>query len=93
MGCIDRDYCPGYTKSMKTAISIPDDLFELAERLTQTVKKSRSQLYSQAIREYLARHTADQVTEALDCLCVDGLQEDHSFARATARQTLRRVEW
>jgi hypothetical protein len=78
---------------MKTAISIPDDLFERAERLTRTVKKSRSQLYSQAIREYVARHAGDQVTESLDRLCVDGLPEDNPFAMAAARRTLRRVQW
>ncbi len=48
----------GYTKSMKTAISIPDDVFKVAERLARRTKKSRSQLFSDAVREYVARHAA-----------------------------------
>jgi metal-responsive CopG/Arc/MetJ family transcriptional regulator len=47
---------------MKTAISIPDDVFAGAERLAKRTKKSRSQLFSDAVREYLARHTAEEVT-------------------------------
>ena len=51
---------------MKTAISIPDDLFEDAERLARALNKSRSRLYGDAVREYVARHSADHVTGALD---------------------------
>ncbi|MFM7831289.1 MAG: ribbon-helix-helix domain-containing protein, partial [Planctomycetaceae bacterium] len=58
-------YC-GYTKSMKTAISIPDHLFNDAERLIARFKTSRSELYSRAIAEFVARHDEDAVTQALD---------------------------
>jgi hypothetical protein len=78
---------------MKTAISIPDDLFADAERLARALKKSRSQLYSHALREYVARHAADQVTEALDRLYGQGKSADGDFARAAARRTLRRSQW
>jgi antitoxin MazE6 len=57
---------PGHTIGMKTAISIPDDIFENAERLARRTKKSRSQLFSDAIKEYLARHAADDITESMD---------------------------
>jgi len=51
---------------MKTAISIPDDLFADAERLARVLKKSRSRLCGDAVREYVARHSADRVTETVD---------------------------
>ena len=54
---------PGYTNGLKTAISIPDAVFEGAERLARRTRKSRCQLFSDALREYLARHAADEVTE------------------------------
>ena len=41
---------------MKTAVSIPDDVFEEAERLATELKTSRSQLYSRALQEFVARH-------------------------------------
>ena len=56
----------GYTMGMKTAVSIPDDIFKGAERLARKTKRSRSRLFSDALKEYLARHTPDSVTEAMD---------------------------
>ena len=83
----------GYTFGMKTAISIPDDIFEGAERLARRTKRSRSQLFSDAVKEYLARHTTDDVTEAMNRVCVDvGVGAD-DFTASAARDILKRVEW
>ena len=51
---------------MKTAISIPDKVFVSAERLASQLGKSRSQLYTQALSSYLAKHQHDNVTRELD---------------------------
>lgn len=83
----------GYTTGMKTAISIPDDLFEYAERLAQELKQSRSALYSQAVREYVARHSPDSVTATLDALLAEGVEPDSEFVAAAARQALERSDW
>jgi predicted transcriptional regulator len=81
---------------MKTAVSIPDDVFEGAERLARKTKKSRSQLVSDALREYVARHAVDEVTEALDKLCSElGASDtgnERDFAREAARRILKRTE-
>jgi Arc/MetJ family transcription regulator len=82
----------GYTLGMKTAISIPDELFAEAEKLARRLKKSRSELYSHALREYVARHGPEYVTETLDRLCSDAPTEK-DFVRAAARRTLRRSPW
>src|SRR2546426_569554 len=58
-----------YTGGMKTAVSIPDDVFEGAERLARRTKKSRSQLFSDALREYVARHAPEEVTDAMNRVC------------------------
>ena len=55
-----------YTPGMKTAISIPDDLFQAAELHAERVRKSRSQLYAEALAEYLARHAPEEVTNAMN---------------------------
>jgi metal-responsive CopG/Arc/MetJ family transcriptional regulator len=78
---------------MKTAISIPDDLFDDAERLARTLKKSRSRLYGDAVREYVARHSADQVTELLNEICAAEPPNDNDFATGTARRALERSDW
>ena len=78
---------------MKTAISIPDDVFEAAERWARRTERSRSQLFSDALREYLARHTSDDVTEAMNRVCIDvGVAVDE-FSASAARDILKRVEW
>jgi predicted transcriptional regulator len=88
---------------MKTAISIPDDVFADAEELAKALKVSRSRLYSRAVREYVARHGTEQVTETLDALFADGSEAkpgegqprraQEGFAVAAARHTLRDTEW
>ena len=51
---------------MKTAISIPDDIFASADRLAKRLQMSRSELYARAVKRYVAecRHTG--VKEKLD---------------------------
>jgi metal-responsive CopG/Arc/MetJ family transcriptional regulator len=51
---------------MKTAISIPDNVFASAEQLADRLGQSRSQLYTLAVKNYLAEHKGDHVTEKLD---------------------------
>ena len=78
---------------MKTAISIPDDVFAEADRLAHKLQKSRSQLYSRAIREYVARHSSDDVTSALDALYAQEPAAEDGFATSAGRRTLERSEW
>ena len=51
---------------MKTAISLPDDVFEAAEELADALGVSRSQLYAQAVAEYVATHRDENVTARLN---------------------------
>jgi metal-responsive CopG/Arc/MetJ family transcriptional regulator len=51
---------------MKTAISIPDNVFQSAEKLAQRLGKSRSQLYTQALNTYLKQNGEKGVQEMLD---------------------------
>jgi len=76
---------------MKTAVSIPDDIFTAAERLAKALKKSRSQLYSHALREYVARHAPDEITEALNKVCAAVGHPDDGFVPAAARRVLKRT--
>ncbi len=78
---------------MKTAISIPDDLFERAERLAERTQKSRSQLFSDALREYLARHAPDEVTEAMNRVADEVGSDDDAWVSSASRHALERTEW
>jgi predicted transcriptional regulator len=77
---------------MKTAISIPDELFEGAERLARRTRRSRSRLFADALPEYLARHAPDKITESMDrALAKIGDGKD-PFASSVARRVLGRTE-
>ncbi len=78
---------------MKTAVSIPDEVFEDAERLAKRLKKSRSEVYSLALSEYVARHGTDRVTESMD-KAMDGIGvELDPFVTAASRHRLEETEW
>lgn len=51
---------------MKTAISLPDDLFSAADALAGRLGVSRSELYATAVAEFLAKHADDNVTARLN---------------------------
>jgi metal-responsive CopG/Arc/MetJ family transcriptional regulator len=51
---------------VKTAVSIPDDVFAEAEETAHRLGVSRSGLYSRALAEFVARHRGLGVSEALD---------------------------
>lgn len=57
--------------SMKTAISIPDPVFEEAEALANRLGMSRSELYAKAVKSYLGEHRREGITEALDRVYAD----------------------
>lgn len=83
----------GYTLGMKTAVSVPNEVFERAERLAKRLEVSRSELYSRALREYLARHTPDEVTQALDRLSEDLDTSADDFVREASRRILEATDW
>jgi predicted transcriptional regulator len=78
---------------MKTAISISDDVFRKAEHFARQRNKSRSEVYAEAIAEYLARHDIDAVTEAMNKTLDEVGQSVEPFVREVARRTLKRNEW
>jgi len=78
---------------MKTAVSLPDDLFAEAERLARRLKKSRSKVYGEAIGEYVARHDPDLVAKKLDEV-LSALEEPRDeFVAVATRRMLERSDW
>ena len=63
-----------------------------AERLARREGRSRSEVYSAALREYVARHSPDEVADALDRVVAE-LGEADAFVTAASRRTLESTEW
>ncbi|MDJ0762015.1 MAG: ribbon-helix-helix protein, CopG family [Myxococcota bacterium] len=78
---------------MKTAISIPDDIFQEAERYARRTNKSRSQLFREALIEYLARHDSERITTAMDKMCEKVDTHPDPVFDAAARRVLEQSEW
>ena len=78
---------------MKTAVSIPDEIFERAERLARRARQSRSQVYAAALDEYIARHAPDEVTDTMNRVCEQVGEAVDTFLAEAGRRVLERVEW
>jgi metal-responsive CopG/Arc/MetJ family transcriptional regulator len=63
-------------EAVKTAISIPDNLFEAAERVARRLRISRSELYQRAVARYLEQQSGDVVREALDTVYAKASNRD-----------------
>ncbi|MFW6199726.1 MAG: hypothetical protein ACOC8K_04055 [Gemmatimonadota bacterium] len=83
---------PWYNSGMKTAISLPDDLFEEAEALAAEKSVSRSELYATALAEYVAKHRDAEVTKRLnEVYATESSGLDSSLRSAQARSASE--EW
>jgi metal-responsive CopG/Arc/MetJ family transcriptional regulator len=78
---------------MKTAISLPDTIFKQAERFARRSKKSRSKLYADAIAEYLARHSPDEITDSLNRIFDTVNEGESAFIKRAARQVIAGEAW
>jgi len=80
---------------MKTAISIPDEIFEQAERLAKTRGWSRSELYANAVSAFVSSERFSGVRERLDAVYGEGTEDstvEPLLANAQAR-SIAKQKW
>ena len=80
---------------MKTAVSIPDEVFEAAEQAAKKLGVSRSELYSNAVREFIERYRREYVTEKLNEVYAEhesSSELDRGLA-ALQTQSLEKEDW
>lgn len=90
---LDKWYNKSYTDCMKTAISIPDKVFRSADSLAKRLGISRSELYANAITEFLSKHQGRHVTARLDAVYAE---EDSSLSPSLIQLQVKSVaheEW
>ncbi len=78
---------------MKTAISLPDELFRLAEAAARKLRMSRSQLYAAAIREFLERRQTSKITERLNKIYSKQRSGLDPALQSAQIQSLEREDW
>lgn len=90
--CAER-YNHGYTEVVKTAISIPDEVFQAAEELAERLGVSRSELYATAVAQFVAALRSRGVTERLnEVYARESPSLDLALERAQA-EVLASEEW
>ena len=74
--------------------AIPDDLFAQVDRIARRSRRSRSDVYSAALRAYVARHAPDEVTAGLDAVLEQiGPPDADAVTAAAARGIFGATEW
>ncbi len=79
---------------MKTAISIPDNVYNAAEQLADRLGESRSELYSKAVSSYIKQHQNIKVTQTLnDVYETEASNFDSSIVSVQKRAWLKQNLW
>ena len=78
---------------MKTAISIPDELFSSADSLARKLGMTRSRLFATAVAEYLAKHRTAKVTERLNAIYASEASHLDDRTRRAQRRIVAHAEW
>jgi metal-responsive CopG/Arc/MetJ family transcriptional regulator len=78
---------------VKTAVSLPDKLFHQAERTAKRLHVSRSELYAQALADFLARNDSEAITAQLNAVySKEESRLDPAFERAQL-ELLKQSQW
>lgn len=78
---------------MKTAISLPDPLFEAVEELARGLRMSRSELYARALEAFLRSHQKAAITARLNEVYKDQQSELDPVIAAIQSAAIPREEW
>ncbi len=79
---------------MKTAISIPDNVYNAAEQLANRLGQSRSELYSRAVSNYIKKHQNEKVTEQLnDIYSCEDSNLNPALVLLQGQSTLKNNPW
>jgi len=78
---------------MKVAISLPDPVFRAAERLAKRLRKSRSELYAEAIAEYVGARGARALTAKLNAVYAAQPSGTDPALRHAQLERLSREAW
>ncbi|TGK51122.1 ChpI protein [Leptospira kanakyensis] len=82
---------------MKTAISIPDELFVSAENTAKKLGIPRSQLFAKALEEFIQNHSKEKITEKLnEVYDKNFFESDNSISNisvSTLRKSLKNDSW
>ena len=85
---------PGYTDTMKTAISVPDETFDRVTRRAVALGMSRSEFFARAAQRYLDELDAESLTTQIDSALevLDAPDETQEAAVDVGRRVVSAVD-
>ena len=78
---------------MKTAISVPDDVFEAAEKAAKKLGVSRSEFYANAVRDFIQRYGREGITETLNSVYTEEESNLDTSLAAMQWNSIPKEEW
>lgn len=78
---------------MKTAISVPTDIFQLSERLAKKLKISRSAVFAMGVKKLGQEYDEDDLIARINAVCEKVDTSLDPAIREYQRRTLARNEW
>jgi metal-responsive CopG/Arc/MetJ family transcriptional regulator len=78
---------------MKTAVSLPDELFRVAEATARRLRVSRSELYARAIADFVKAQQENSITERLNHLYSRRAAKLDSGLRRAQLKSLAKDAW
>ena len=78
---------------MKTAISVPDDVFQQVNHTAEKLGISRSELFTRAARAYLEDQAHHDIRQSYDEAFADSATSDGQFRKQVARAVFSQIEW
>ena len=78
---------------MKVAVSIPDPIFQEAERVSRRLRVPRSQFYARALVAYVRDQSGEELTRRLNEVYSKVSSKLDPATEATALEVMRREKW
>lgn len=78
---------------MKVAVSIPDPIFQEAERVSTRLRVPRSQFYARALEAYVKEHSGEEITRRLNDVYGKVSSGLDPATEAISLEVLRREKW
>ena len=78
---------------MKVAVSVPDPVFQAAERVSRRMRISRSRFYAAAVEAYVRQHSEADITDQLNRVYADQRSTLEPALETATLEVLRRESW
>ena len=78
---------------MKTAISVPNDVFELSERLAKKLKVSRSKIFAMGVKKLGEEYDEEDIVARINAVCKEVDTSLDPFWKEVQSRTLPKDKW